>query len=87
MTLGIVFFSCTVLFHLVMLPVEFDASRRALDMVRKAGIMSEGELRDAKSVLSAATLTHAVHLTYAVATLMIVMQLLYLLPRSRGIRR
>jgi Zn-dependent membrane protease YugP len=61
--------------------VEFDASRRALEMVRNAGILSESELKGAKSVLSAAALT------YVAATLMAVMQLLYLLSRSRGRRR
>ncbi|MDR1579923.1 MAG: zinc metallopeptidase [Synergistaceae bacterium] len=81
MTLGIVLFSCAVLFQIVTLPVEFDASRRALAMVRNAGIMSESELQGAKSVLSAAALT------YVAATLMAVMQLLYLLSRSRGRRR
>jgi Zn-dependent membrane protease YugP len=81
MTVGIVLFSCAVLFQIVTLPVEFDASRRALEMVRNAGIMSEGEIRGAKSVLDAAALT------YVAATLMAVMQLLYLLSRSRGRRR
>jgi Zn-dependent membrane protease YugP len=81
MTLGIVLFSCAVLFQLVTLPVEFDASRRALEMVRSAGILSESELQGAKSVLSAAALT------YVAATLMAVMQLFYLLSRSRGRRR
>ncbi|MDR0652412.1 MAG: zinc metallopeptidase [Synergistaceae bacterium] len=80
-TIGIVLFSCAVLFQIVTLPVEFDASRRALEMVRDAGIMSESELRGAKSVLSAAALT------YVAATLMAIMQLLYLLSRSRGRRR
>jgi Zn-dependent membrane protease YugP len=81
MTLGIVLFSCAVLFQIVTLPVEFDASRRALAMVRDAGVMSESELRGAQSVLSAAALT------YVAATLMAVMQLLYLLSRSRNSRR
>ena len=80
-TIGIVLFSCAVLFQIVTLPVEFDASSRALEMVRDAGIMSESELRGAKSVLSAAALT------YVAATLMAIMQLLYLLSRSRGRRR
>jgi Zn-dependent membrane protease YugP len=80
-TAGIVLFSCAVLFQIVTLPVEFDASRRALGMLRDTGIMSESELRGAKSVLNAAALT------YVAATLMAVMQLLYLLSRSRGRRR
>jgi Zn-dependent membrane protease YugP len=81
MTLGIALFSCAVLFQIVTLPVEFDASRRALEMVKNAGILSESELRGAKSVLSATALT------YVAATLMAVMQLLYLLSRSRDRRR
>jgi Zn-dependent membrane protease YugP len=81
MTIGIVLFSCAVLFQIVTLPVEFDASRRALAMVRDAGVLSERELQGAKSVLDAAALT------YVAATLMAVMQLLYLLSRSRDRRR
>jgi Zn-dependent membrane protease YugP len=76
-TLGIIFFSCAVLFQIVTLPVEFDASRRALAMLSETGTLSPAELSGARSVLSAAALT------YVAATVMAVMQLLYLLSRSR----
>ena len=80
MTLGIVLFSCAVLFQIVTLPVEFDASRRALALLSETGTLSSAELSGAKSVLSAAALT------YVAATVMAVLQLLYLLSRSRGRR-
>ena len=79
-TLGIVLFSCAVLFQVVTLPVEFDASRRALALLSETGTLSAAELSGAKSVLSAAALT------YIAATVMAVMQLLYFLSRSRGRR-
>ena len=80
MTLGIVLFSCAVLFQIVTLPVEFDASRRALALLSETGTLSPAELSGAKSVLSAAALT------YIAATVMAVLQLLYLLSRSRSRR-
>ena len=79
-TLGIILFSCAVLFQIVTLPVEFDASRRALTLLSETGTLSQAELSGARSVLSAAALT------YIAATVMAVMQLLYLLSRSRSRR-
>jgi len=79
-TLGIILFSCAVLFQIVTLPVEFDASSRALALLSETGTLSPQELSGARSVLSAAALT------YIAATLMAVMQLLYLLSRSRNRR-
>lgn len=80
MTVGIVLFSCAVLFQIVTLPVEFDASRRALEMLSSTGALTPEELAGARSVLSAAALT------YVAATVAAVAQLLYLLMRSRGRR-
>ena len=79
-TFGVILFSCAVLFQIVTLPVEFDASRRALALLSETGTLTPGELSGARSVLSAAALT------YVAATVMAVMQLLYLLARSRGRR-
>ena len=79
-TVGIALFSCAVLFHLVTLSVEFDASNRALSLLSRTGTLSPGEISGAKSVLSAAALT------YIAATVMAVMQLLYFLSRARGRR-
>ncbi|MCX7882485.1 MAG: zinc metallopeptidase [Brevinematales bacterium] len=70
--LGIYLFAGTVAFHVVTLPVEIDASRRAVAAL-KQGYMDERELRGVKSVLTAAALT------YVAATLMALLQLLRLL--------
>jgi uncharacterized protein len=74
--LGIVLFSAAVLFTLVTLPVEFDASRRAVAALRELGIVSQQEAAGAKAVLDAAALT------YVAAALSAVLQLLYFLMRS-----
>ena len=52
--LGIVLFSAAVLFQLVTLPVEFDASRRALVMLRTQNILSDDELKNTRKVLKSA---------------------------------
>ena len=74
-TLAIFLFGFSVLFQLVTLPVEFDASRRAVAYIRESG-MSEVNVRGAKKVLTAAALT------YVAAALTSIMQLLYLLSRA-----
>lgn len=57
--IGIALFSLTVLFALVTLPVEFNASRRALQTIRSSNMLSaEDEYSGAKSVLSAAAMTY-----------------------------
>ncbi|CAM3468023.1 zinc metallopeptidase [Hydrogenibacillus schlegelii] len=68
--LGIIAFSFAVLFHVVTLPVEFDASRRAKEQMVRLGIISAAEKRGADRVLGAAALT------YVAATLVAVLQLL-----------
>ena len=55
--IGILLFSAAVLFQLVTLPVEFDASRRALVMLRTQGILADDELRYTRRVLKSAALT------------------------------
>lgn len=57
-SLGILMFSAAVLFQLVTLPVEFDASRRALAILKDSGMLADSEVKQAKSVLSAAALTY-----------------------------
>lgn len=57
-TLGIVCFSGAVLFQLVTLPVEFNASSRAVRMLENLGILGAEELRHTRKVLSAAALTY-----------------------------
>lgn len=56
--IGVIMFSLAVLFQLVTLPVEFNASARALKMMQNYGITREDELDDCKHVLGAAALTY-----------------------------
>ena len=56
--LGIGFTCCGLLFQLVTLPVEFDASKRALNKLEKYHLLAEVEIEGAKNVLSAAALTY-----------------------------
>lgn len=74
--LGIGLFSLMVLFQLITLPVEFDASRRALIAIERGQIVVGNELLGAKQVLSAAALT------YVAAAVSSVMTLLYFLVRA-----
>jgi Zn-dependent membrane protease YugP len=57
-TIGLVLFLAIVLFQLVTLPVEFDASRRALVALQGSGLLAEDELPGARKVLNAAALTY-----------------------------
>lgn len=57
-TLGIVFFAAAVLFQIVTLPVEFNASSRALKAVNGMGILSDEETQKTRKVLGAAALTY-----------------------------
>jgi Zn-dependent membrane protease YugP len=56
--LGLVLFAAIVLFQLVTLPVEFDASRRALVALESQGLLARGEVDGARAVLGAAALTY-----------------------------
>ena len=71
--IGILLFSCVVLFQLVTLPVEFNASSRALAQVSYHGILTNQELSGGKKVLSAAAWT------YVAAAVMAILQLLRLI--------
>ena len=75
-TIGIILFSVVVLFQLVTLPVEFNASSRALKLLEAIGILYDKEVYGARKVLSAAALT------YVAATLMAVLQLVRLIAIS-----
>jgi uncharacterized protein len=57
-TVGLVLFAAIVLFQLVTLPVEFDASKRALASLESQGLLATDELPGAKAVLNAAALTY-----------------------------
>ena len=73
--IGIILFASTLIFQLVTLPVEFDASRRAIKQL-ETGIISSQEKKGAKKVLRAAALT------YVAATLVSIGQLVRLLSLS-----
>lgn len=77
-TLGILLFSASVFFTLVTLPVEFDASRRAMRALASGGYLSDDELYGAKKVLQAAALT------YVAAAASAILNLLRLILISRG---
>ncbi len=68
--LGVFFFSAAVLFTLVTLPVELDASNRAKVMLRNAGLVSVTEYNATSAVLSAAALTYVAALLQAVTNLL-----------------
>jgi Zn-dependent membrane protease YugP len=70
MDLGILFFAGAVLFHLVTLPVEFDASKRALVQLTESGSIAPGEVAGAKKVLDAAALTYVAAAAMAALQLM-----------------
>ena len=67
---GIILFSFCVIFQLVTLPVEFDASRRALESIEELGFLDQDELPGAKKVLKAAALTYVAALAVSVAQLL-----------------
>ena len=68
--LGIVVFSFGVLFQLVTLPVEFDASARALKLVGSLGILNPAEVQDTRKVLSAAAMTYVASAFAAILSLL-----------------
>ena len=82
---GILLFSLTTIFQLVTLPVEFNASRRAIATIEDSYLLDEDEVRGAEKVLRAAALT------YVAALLMSMLQLLryvlIFLGRNGGGRR
>jgi Zn-dependent membrane protease YugP len=76
-TLAIVLFGLVVLFQVVTLPVEFDASRRAKQQLNSLGLVTAGEAGGASKVLGAAALT------YVAAALVALTQLVYLIASRR----
>lgn len=81
--LGLILFSLALIFQLVTLPVEFDASRRAIRVIDESGMLHGEELEGAKAMLRAAAYT------YVAATLSTALQLLrlFLLYGNRNNRR
>jgi Zn-dependent membrane protease YugP len=68
--LGIIFFAAVLLFHVVTLPVEFDASRRALRLIDELGILQGSENKGAQAVLNAAAFTYVATAFYAALNLL-----------------
>lgn len=81
MQIGIILFSFFVIFTLVTLPVELDASHRALVMLRNVMAIPQGEISMARKVLSAAAMT------YVASVAMAALQLLRLILISNMVRR
>lgn len=79
--LGVALFSLCVVFQLVTLPTEFDASRRAMKGIADAGVLDRDEAASARKVLTAAAMT------YVAALAVSIMQLLRLLIIVAGARR
>lgn len=77
--IGIILFACAVAFYLITLPVEFNASRRAIRILRASGAMEEDELKKTKRVLSAAAMTYVASALTAIASFL----RLVLLSRNR----
>jgi hypothetical protein len=68
-TAGVLMFATTTVFTLITLPVEFDASRRALATLESGGVMPEAELAGARKVLRAAALTYVAAFVTSLLTL------------------
>ena len=79
--LGIILFSAALLFQIVTLPVEFNASRRAIKILDSSAMLDDDELKGAKKVLRAAAMT------YVAAVLASALQLLRLVLLSNSRRR
>jgi uncharacterized protein len=78
LTIGVIGLAAVLIFHLVTLPVEFDASNRALALLETNGYLSREENAGARKVLNAAAMT------YVIAAVSSALQLLYYLNMLRG---
>ena len=76
--IGIILYAFVAIFQLVTLPVEFNASSRALKVIEETGMLQGEEYQGAKKVLSAAAMT------YVAALLVSIMSLLRVILRARG---
>ncbi len=70
MLIGVALFCLAVLFQLITLPVEFNASSRALKILRTTNMLDEQELKGARSVLTAAALTYVASLAASILQLL-----------------
>jgi len=81
LNIGIIFFGGAVLFYVITLPVEFNASARAIAILRSNNVLTKDELKGVKKVLTAAAMT------YVASALTAMMSLLRLILLSRSRRR
>lgn len=79
--IGVILFSATLLYQIVTLPIEFNASSNAITTLRETGLMDEAELAGVKKVLTAAALT------YVAAVASTALQLLRFVILINGSRR
>lgn len=79
--LGIILFSASAVFSVITLPIELDASKRALKLLQSENILLPQEIPAVKKVLSAAALT------YVAATVQSLSTLAYFILRTQGIKR
>ncbi len=77
--IGIILFSCAVLFQIITLPVEFNASSNAVRAIDEAGLLTEEELTGSKKVLRAAAMTYV---AAVVASLLSLLRLLAIARRN-----
>jgi Zn-dependent membrane protease YugP len=82
LNIGIILFAFAVLFYVITLPVEFNASHRALTVLEEQAMMTEDEIKGARKVLSAAALTYIASALMAFASMI----RLILLSRNRDRR-
>ena len=82
--LGIAAFGMSLVFQLVTLPVEFNASRRAMQAIESANLLTEEEQRGARKTLKAAAMTYVAATAVALAQLA---RLILIFGRSRGNNR
>lgn len=75
--IGVAFFALTTLFSFITLPVEFDASRRALAWIDRRGVVTQGEHAMAKDALSWAAMTYVVAAIGSLATLLYYASILF----------
>jgi len=70
-TIGILLFSGAVLFYLITLPVEFNASNRAIAILRSSNVLDANELKGVRKVLNAAAMTYIASALTAIANLLV----------------
>ena len=78
LNIGILLFALTLVFQIVTLPVEFNASSRALKILDKSGMLYKDEVRGARRELTAAAMTY---ITATVSTLLQLLRLVLLFGR------